>query len=124
MLSAGDTRLLAPASPAGTTWDEAPGEVLTQEAVQHSYMLAAVACTNAAAPAACQRIAVVHAEHVVSACPNSPATPPQVDQAATPAGEKLRRRHDAHGKMCYWLQAPADVQHGGSMIVEGLSACR
>ena len=37
---------------------------------------------------------------------------PQVDQAATPAGEWLRRRHDAQGKMCYWLQAPADAQHG------------
>ena len=36
----------------------------------------------------------------------------QVDQAATPAGERLRQRHDAQGKICYWLQAPAGAKHG------------
>ncbi|PRW57894.1 zeta- subunit of COP-I complex [Chlorella sorokiniana] len=48
-----------------------------------------------------------------------------VDQAATPAGEKLRRRHDAQGKMCYWLQAPADTQHDERVLrgeVQALSS--
>ena len=47
----------------------------------------------------------------------------QADHVVSPAGERLRRRHDAEGHMIYWLQLPADAEQGGAGACGGMR-CR
>ncbi|EFN57214.1 hypothetical protein CHLNCDRAFT_51293 [Chlorella variabilis] len=44
------------------------------------------------------------------------------DHVVSPAGERLRRRHDAEGHMIYWLQLPADAEQEEEALREEMES--